>query len=276
MKKLILLFCLYVLSLSAAPAQAGEVFDRVMKSGTLRCGYAMWPPMMYMDVNSGELKGVAHDLTEELGKKLDLKIEWSEEVNWGNIIEGLVTNRYDMFCTGMGVNSPRAKRMSWTTPFAYSALYAVVNEGETTLTKNADLNSADVKISVLEGEAGALAAQMHFPEAQFVAIPQLAELPQTFQEVIQGKANATVIDHPTFADFNKANPGNLKLLDPQAPVSVLAIAQGVRQDDEVFKNMLNASMGELMNDGTFDRILDKYPETRNVFLLPTKPYEASK
>jgi len=74
MKRAILLFLLVFVLLPATAANAGEVLDRVMKEGKIRCGYAMWPPMMYMDVNSGELQGVAHDLTEALGKNLDLEI----------------------------------------------------------------------------------------------------------------------------------------------------------------------------------------------------------
>lgn len=272
MKNIFTFLLLAFVLLPAAPSSAGEVFDRVMKDGKIRCGYAMWPPMMFMDVNEGELHGVAHDLTEALGRNLDLEIEWAEEVNWGNIIEGFVTERYDMFCTGMGINAPRSKRMAWAVPHVFSGIFAVVRADEERIQKNSDLNSPDVKISVLEGEAGALAARNHFPKARFVAIPQLAELPQTFEEVVLGKADATVIDLPTFAEYDRANPGKLRILQKDNPVSVLQIALGIPQGDHEFKAMLDAALSEIVNDGTFDMILDRYPETREVFLMLATPY----
>ena len=66
----------------ALPAHAGEVFDRVMESGKIRCAYATWPPLMDQDVNSGVLKGTSYDLMNAIGEKLDLEVEWTEE-NWG-------------------------------------------------------------------------------------------------------------------------------------------------------------------------------------------------
>jgi len=160
-----------------------------------------------------------------------------------------------MFCTGMGINAPRSKRMDWANPHVYSGIFVVVRTDETGLKKNSDLNSPEVKISVLEGEAGALAARSHFSKAQFVAIPQLAELPQIFEEVALSKADAAVIDLPTFVEYDNANPGKLRILQKDNPVSVLQIALGISQDDPEYKAMLNAALGEIMNDGTFDMIL---------------------
>ena len=257
----------------ALPAHAGEVFDRVMESGKIRCAYATWPPLMDQDVNSGVLKGTSYDLMNAIGEKLDLEVEWTEEVNWGNIIEGLVTKRYDMFCTGLGQNAPRSKRMDWTDPFLYVALYGIVRQDETRFSSSKDFNSKDISISVLEGEASAITARQNFPEAQFVAIPQLAEFPQVLQDVVLKKVDVTVVEKPSFVSFEKNNPGKLKILEPKNPISVLPIALGLPQGDMEFKVMMNTTLGEVMNDGTFEKLLDKHPETRDVFLMTSKPYE---
>ena len=44
-----------------------------------------------------------------IGKTLDLKIEWTEEVGWGNIGEGLKAGRYDMACVSMWPDAPKYK-----------------------------------------------------------------------------------------------------------------------------------------------------------------------
>ena len=269
MKYLILLISLFL----TLPAYAGDAYDRVIASGKIRCAYSSWPPLMYQDVNTGELKGTSYDLVNALGKKLDLEIEWTEEVNWGNIIEGLITNRYDMFCTGLGQNAPRSKRMDWTDPFLYVAFYGVVREDETRFQSNADLNNENVSISILEGEAGAITARQHFPKANFSAIPQLAEFPQVLQDVTLNKVDATVVELPSYVDYTKNNPGKLKFLSRETPISVTPVALGLPQGDLEFKVMMNITLQEAINDGTFEQLMDKYPETRDVFLQTSKPYE---
>lgn len=99
MRRLLLL----ILLLTVAPAFAAETkesaYDRVIRTGTIRCGYAISPPVMVQDPNTKKLSGLDYDLWQEIGKDLGLKIEFVEEAGWGNFIEGLRSNRYDAFCT---------------------------------------------------------------------------------------------------------------------------------------------------------------------------------
>lgn len=44
--------------LSAAPAFAGSVYDRVMESGKIRCGYTLYSIGLNRDINSGDLWGI--------------------------------------------------------------------------------------------------------------------------------------------------------------------------------------------------------------------------
>ena len=57
-----------------------SVYDRVQKTNTIRCGYSTWDPLFYIDPKTGEKHGIFHDLMEEAGKRLDIKIVWAEEI----------------------------------------------------------------------------------------------------------------------------------------------------------------------------------------------------
>ncbi|MGQ0527879.1 MAG: hypothetical protein ACT4OY_07645 [Alphaproteobacteria bacterium] len=57
--------------LPAFAAENASTFDRVMKSGTIRCGYPIWMPVIYKDAQTGELKGLLYDLMQEAGKRLE-------------------------------------------------------------------------------------------------------------------------------------------------------------------------------------------------------------
>lgn len=81
-------------------AHENEAFERVMRTQTIRCGYAAAPPLFIIDPSTRALSGIGHDIIEAVGKALSLKIEWAEEVGWATFPVALASGRIDMFCTG--------------------------------------------------------------------------------------------------------------------------------------------------------------------------------
>lgn len=81
MKKF-LLAVTFLMLLSPA-AHAESVYERVIKSGTLKCGYIPYPPAMIVDPNTGEKSGIFYEFMNEVGKRLSLKVEWVQESGWG-------------------------------------------------------------------------------------------------------------------------------------------------------------------------------------------------
>ena len=99
------------------PTKKESAYERVMRTGVLKCGYALWPPhMLTKEANTGEIKGLMPDLMQILSKKLDLKLEWTEETGWGSFIESLKSNRVDVFCAGVWRNAERGRYISYVEP----------------------------------------------------------------------------------------------------------------------------------------------------------------
>lgn len=48
-------------------------FERVLRTGVIRCGYPVWPPSNIVDPNTKILSGYSHDLTEAVADELSLK-----------------------------------------------------------------------------------------------------------------------------------------------------------------------------------------------------------
>ena len=58
MKHALLLFALFfVMALPAAAAPGESAYARVMKTGTLRVGYNVWPPFITKDPKDGKMGG---------------------------------------------------------------------------------------------------------------------------------------------------------------------------------------------------------------------------
>lgn len=271
--RLIAFFIICFFSLPTLAADKGSLLDKVMAERKITCGYAMWKPMMYKDMEKNVLTGTSYELMEEIGRRLDLKIEWKEETGWGTIIEGQKTGRYDMICTGLAISSARSKFIDFSVPYLYSPLHVAVRADDKRFDKDyRTLNDAPYKIAVLEGEMSAIIAAQTFPKAQISAMPQITDYSLLLKEVEAGKADATLIEPSTFADYQANNPGKLKLVSVKNPVSVIPVGFGFPQDQLAFSQMINTTLREIILDGTAERLIKKHEPRDGIFLPVEKGY----
>ena len=68
-------------------------YDRVIRTGTLRCGYAAWYPNLIIDPNTKAKSGISYDVMEEVGRRLGLKVEWTQEAGFGSAEQDLKTGK---------------------------------------------------------------------------------------------------------------------------------------------------------------------------------------
>jgi len=251
---------------SVAVQDAGEgsaeqaAYGRVMQAQTIRCGYALWPPFSNKDPNTGKLSGFNIDIFTEIGKELGFKIEWVEEVGFGNYIEGLKAGRYDAMCQTVWPDPARFTNAMVTIPAHYHKVHVVTRADDTRF--DADwrvLNNPEYSAAVVDGDITDTIARTDFPKAQVVAIPQAADARQIFTEIETGKADATFVDYGFFLDYNNANPGKLKIAGDVLRVygSVFSVNNG----EVMLKTLLDNAIIALTNSGRIEQILRQHPTT---------------
>jgi polar amino acid transport system substrate-binding protein len=267
--------CLFALFVTGAKAdEKVSAYDRVMKTHTIRCGYALWPPaIMTKDPNTGQMGGIFYDITEAMAKNLGLSVVWAEEVSWGpNIEAGLQTGRYDLFCAPLWIHAPGAPWYSYSIPLMYSSTHLYTRVGDTRFDDNiSKLNSPEYKLSMVDGEQSAVIAEKFFPKARRVALSQSSELTQMLMEVSTGKADAVFLEPSLAKDFSDKNPGKIRQATKK-PFAVWPNVYGADINDEKFMRMINSALTEMLNDGEIDTIIDRYSPDRGVFMPVAKPY----
>lgn len=274
-----LTLCLISLPAFAAGKDKESVYDRVMRTQTIRCGYVAIPPHIVKDPNSGALSGIIYDVMEEAGKLLDLKIDWTEEVGLGTMNEGLKQGRYDAVCFGYWQNPFEGKLgfIDFSTPLYYMPVGAFVRPDDTRF--DADItaiNDPTVRISSSDGMISGIIAAQDFPKAQIVSLPNMTDVGQNLMDVAAGKADVTFLSlHDAFR-FEKSNPGQIKNVAKQQPVRVFGntIALPQSQGDRRFKVMIDTALIQMLNGGFVDRALKKYEEYPGAVLPVAKPYVA--
>ena len=274
MKKALLLLALVFLTATPALAAGKEsAFDRVVRTGTLRCAYIVYPPETIKDPNTGKLSGTIVDLTEEAGRQLGWTIDWVVEVGFSDMFDGLKSGKYDALCSGLWESPARAKNALFTIPINYGVHYAFSRAGDDRFDKDIDAaNNPEIKIAVIDGEYADFVAKESFPRAQTYRLPHLSDVSQVLLSVATGKADIAFLQKASARGFLENNKGKLKVIEN--PVRVMpAPAIVVASEEQQLKNVLDAAFRFLLNNGFVEKTLRKYDPKLDSYNLIAKPYE---
>ncbi|MCW1930311.1 MAG: transporter substrate-binding domain-containing protein [Candidatus Kerfeldbacteria bacterium] len=235
-----------------------DLSDTIIKSGTLRVGYMVYPPLLMKDTSTGALSGISYDILEAAAKKLSLKTEWVEEVGWGAAIEGVKTGRYDIVGTQMWRNSARAREGAFTDSPMDSVVYTYVRPGDTRFDVTLDiLNSDQYTISTLDGEMSTFIAQEDFPHAHTASLPQLSSFAEVLLNVVNNKADVAFVEPSVAKDFLTTHPGALERVS-DTPVRQFGNSFVFARRENSMVAMFNIALEELKNNGTINTILESY------------------
>ena len=248
-----------------------SVYQRVMRTGTVRCGYSSWNPLFFIDPTSGEKRGIFHDATEEIGNRLGLKIVWQEEIGWGTIVEALKTGRVDMACAGYWLNSGRIKNLSSSSAQLYSPLYVYVRQADTrSFNSMDDLNSDQLTSVSIDGSFENQVDAKRFPKAKPLTLPETNTNSDELETLTSGKADFLVLDSASADGYIANNPNKIRRLFPNQPAVVFPTVMLLPPEDAQFKEMIDDALRSIEYDGTLDTILKTY-KMQNTFLRNARP-----
>jgi ABC-type amino acid transport substrate-binding protein len=264
------------------PAPSGEgalakketAFERVMRTGTLRCAYIPRAHHFIIDSAANQKSGIDHDVMEAIGKLLHIKIDWVEETGYGSYPEQLNSGKEDALCVTVWTSVARAARVLYTSPVIYSPLYAYVRDGDTRFDgKLESLNDEKITLSVIDGGTVKAIADTSFPKAKLFALPGLSDDPQQMLSVVTGKGDASFFDEMMIGDYNKLNPEKkLRRVAGVPPVRTYPETFSVAMGEFELRELLSAAIAELHNNGTINRILTRYENVPGEIMRVVPPY----
>lgn len=254
-------------------ASSNATFDRVLKSGTLRCGYVIYPPGLIKNPNTKKIEGIFPDTLEEVSKALGLKVEWVEEVGWGSMIEGLEANRYDMICSPVWANATRAKRADFTVPLFYSGIGIYTRSDDHRFdTDPSGLNSPSIKLATIDGEMSDIISRRDFPYAARVSLTQLSDNSQLLLGVKDKKADATFVEPYIAQQFLTSNPGSIRNISSEHPLRIFPNTMMVKKGEDKLRTMIDTALMEVINSGVVDKALRHYSQEPGTFYPVAFPY----
>jgi ABC-type amino acid transport substrate-binding protein len=264
----------FVVSKHTDNAKTETAYERVMRTNTLRCAYGIYPPFLGKDPNTGELNGVMPSVMAEFEKASGLKVEWGPEIDFGTIGATLQTGKADAFCTGMLMTPRRGRVMAGSTPVFFTTMEAFARPDDKKFDNDFDrINQPDVRISVNLGDISEEIAQRLFPRAQRVYKSDLGGESQLFMNVATNKADIAISGPSNLSAYNQNNTATaLRKIEFQRPLVTFPNVVSVEIHEAALLQLLNASLHDLVDNGTVERILRaNLGEDYNVSYFPPKP-----
>ena len=233
----------------AASSRLQQVLDR----GVLRVGTTGdWTPMTIRDPATNFYRGFDIDITTELAKDLGVRVEYVE-TDWKKLVNGVVTNKYDM--TGSAaLNMHRAKVAGYSDTYFYLAFVPVIQKQNLhRFSTWSDFNSPAVIITSNRGSVQESMVMELFPQARLNTVEAPA---RDYQMLLENKSTVIVMSNieasTLITRYSQLAIANVKGMRP-TPIAML-----LPKDDQVWINYVNHWIELKKTQGFFDRIARKW------------------
>lgn len=232
------------------PAQQAEknALELIKEKGVMVVGLDdTFAPMGYRD-EQNNLVGFDIDMTEEIGKRLGVKIEW-QPTQWDGVILALDSKRFDVIISGMTVTEERKKSINFSTPYINDGLVMVVKKGTTGFNTAEDLKGK--VIGTQAGSSGEEACKKMGLEAKLYKT-----YPEAFNDLQIGRTQVVVVDAMTAGHYLSKRTDTFEIVGEQLTQEPMAI--GIRKADTELKAALDQVIAEMQKDGTLTSISQKW------------------
>lgn len=173
--------------------------------GNIKCTFS--PYFDYLTTKDGKLWGTFYELTRDISKKLWIKFDFVEQSGYGVIAERLNSGYADMFCSPVRPTKERRLSMFFSKSLFQSNIFAYI--GNKSPYNHKDLSSLQkdkkLRIAVKEHDIHHDIAREFFPNARLVWVPQLSDISEVLQFVIDNRADMTFWEDNLVDKYIKTN-----------------------------------------------------------------------
>ncbi|MBR3754713.1 MAG: amino acid ABC transporter substrate-binding protein [Clostridia bacterium] len=243
-----------VLGLTALWACGGDEPKTDEKEQLIMATNAAFPPYEYKEGDSfaGIDVEIAGLLADKLGMELVIK-----DVEFGSIVGGVETGKFDMGMAGMTVTPDRLESVNFTTSYATGIQVVIVKEDSSIVSLDDMLADGSMKYGVQQDTTGDIYASLTPDEGGYGQdnVIRYKTGAEAVQALATGKVDAVIIDNEPAKSFVAATEG-LKILEAEWTVEDYAIC--VAKENTELLDKLNAALAELEAEGKIAEIIDRY------------------
>lgn len=230
----------------SVPVEARD-WNTIKESGTIIAATeGAFAPFNYFE--GKKLTGYEVDVAEALAKKLGLKLEW-RVVPFDAQLAAVRQDRFDFAIASHGYTKERAEAVDFASPHYCTG-------GQIASFKDGSLTTASLKGKTV----GVQLATSYFDAAKKIEgikeVKTYKSDPEAFSALRAKKIDAWISDKFTVLETLKKNPNAGVVTGEQVFVERVSLI--TRKNNKEFLDKANQAIAELIKDGTFASISQKY------------------
>ena len=213
---------------------------------------AFFPPMGFRD-EKGEIVGFDIDFAREAAKRMGVEVRF-QPVVWDYIAQELNSKKVDLIWNGCTITEERLKVFDFTKPY-------MVNKQVVVTLANSDIQTledlAGKKVGIQGGSSANIALDRH-PEVKesLGRLSEYSDNAKALTDLELGRLDAVIVDVCVFGHYHQIKPGVFRMLDQDLGSEDFGV--GIRKSDQAFKAELQKAIDSMMEDGTAQKIVDKW------------------
>ncbi len=226
---------------------------------------AEYPPFSYIDDN-GEYAGFDVDVCKAVCEKLGLDFEVFC-VNWDQKLEQLDAEECDCVWSGMTIlDSMKEAGYVISDPYFDNTQVILVKE-DSAYKSSKDLAGKDVAVQLGTSGEALLNGDLKELKDSFGKLVTCDSFLKCFTELAGGAVDAVFVDAPVAKAYAEENEG-FRIIDEGLGAEQYGIA--FRSGDEELCEKIEDAIEELVEDGTYKKIADKYEDINQNGLILLK------
>ena len=189
-----------------------------------------------------------NEQSEAIAKELGMKLK-VENMAFDSLIDAVNSGKVDFVAAGMTVRPDREENVDFTLKY-YNATQTIIVQGNNNDVKS-KANLEGKKIGVQTGTTG----QDIAGEIKDAEVSKYNNGLEAVMDLKNGKIDAVIIDNFPAKSYVDKN-SELKLVEGDFDEEQYAMA--VKKGNTKLLEKINKALQKLIDDGTYDKILDKY------------------
>jgi ABC-type amino acid transport substrate-binding protein len=215
-----------------------------------------FPPFNYLD-RKGLPGGFEMDLAQEACQRMKAECEFTA-AKWDDLIPGLLDKKFDIVMSSLEVNSDRRRRLGmsrryYLSPGAFIAAKGAPFDGPATLLRNK-------KIGVQKDSMHADWVDKSFRRS--AQIKRYASVSEELEALAKDEVDAVFGDKAQLWLWSQKPEGQCCELVGQdikdTQTLGVGVSAGLRREDVKLREAFNKALGEIMSDGTYKKLNEKY------------------
>jgi polar amino acid transport system substrate-binding protein len=192
---------------TALKAQGSAAVEAFVKAGKIRAAFAVAPILATKDPATGEMRGVAIDLAQEIGSRIGVRIQPVVYPRPGAVMEGLRSDAWDI--AFLGIDPSRSAEADFTPAYMEVDLTYLVR-GNSDIQKIPDADKPGVRIAVPRNDLVDILLGRVLKQAQLVRADTVAG---AFDLLRSGQADVCAEPRPNLVEDQEYLPGSRVLSD---------------------------------------------------------------